>query len=148
KKPADRYQTPAELVQALEPFATPERNAERFRPPKEKEKDPEWRMPLISQTDVTLQRPAGGVESDATEADIDTDQPKKPPSKSGPDASHWPTLQTPSKATGKAAQTEPMPAEKKTAPAPKPALLRTLVAIGGGVGLAVAAALAWKASTG
>src|SRR5262249_33435173 len=37
KKPDNRYQTPADLLTDLTPLATPERNAERYRPPKETE---------------------------------------------------------------------------------------------------------------
>jgi eukaryotic-like serine/threonine-protein kinase len=147
KKPADRYQTPAELEEALKPFATAERTAERLRPPKDAEKDPEWNVPAISQVDATLQRPVpsalrAGV-NDATEANAGHSGPQLAPRgkslvREGP-MRPAPRIE---------AQTEEEP-QGKTTPRRRPSpMRRATLAILAGTVLAFGAAVAWKAAKG
>jgi serine/threonine-protein kinase len=148
KKPDDRYQTPAELIAALKPFATPERNAERFRAPKEPEKDPEWKMAMVSPEDATLQRPAPGakIPTDKTEAVNDSSAARPLGEKAG--AVFSPTLERIPNRPGKEKEsdkTAPEPAEKGPRRPRSAGLLRALVAGVGAIALAGAVVLAWKA---
>jgi serine/threonine protein kinase len=145
KNPKDRYQTPAELVADLEPFASPEKSAERYRPVKDRNEDLEWAGKLVSQTDVTLQRDVSGRRrTDATEAE------PKSVSLSQLSDSRWKTL--PPVKLKKKKREDATELEEQPKPAPKrrkpSATVRGLTAVFGGIALALLVAVGWKAATG
>lgn len=149
KGPKGRYQTPAELIRVLEPFATPEKNAERYRPNRDKSEDIAWAGKLLSPSDATQERHLSGSKpADATEQEH-IGAARGLPSKIAD--SKWDTLPPTAKAKKKknkqdATQYEDEPQAR---PRKKPnALVRGLIALFGGVAIASLAALGYKAATG
>ena len=173
KKPEERYQTPIEIVADLAAFATPEKNAERFRPSKkeQEEKDAEWVGKVVSQSDVTLERPGPGSALEAAVAksgkkvsssDSGTQRlsaPSLAPSRSAamaPDAASWQTLPPPAPKKGQTHSKTTMTAEApqldaEAPPAPRaaqPAAMRGVIAVVTGIGLALLAVVGYKFATG
>jgi serine/threonine protein kinase len=145
KKPDDRFQTPAELAEALSPFARREKSAEIYRPAKCAADD----LAPVCQFDATQERPSGQPDSEGTlEVTARRKEPEKgteplPASLPADNATRWPSLppaQPGPKLIG--ATTPSGPA------APKSSLLRGGLAVCIGGSLALLVVLGYKYATG